>query len=291
MKIPKIEYEVYYPLNNDELNILNLSICKDSKIDVSIPIIVEDNLEKYNPKSEYYNNICSKTTSGSGTDISLTDRKNIFIDNNMTLCEEDCNLVDYYSTINKVQCSCGIKIKIPLLEEEIKFDKQLLKQSFTDIKNIINLKIVKCYKNVFTIKKLLKNYGFYFFLIILIIFFISFILFYARYYSILKNIIKDLIDAKNYEFKIKKNNKNIDTNNDTNNQTLNKNDNKLKKSKRFKKKKGKKKRKNHKGNNDVQAESKKSLKLNRNDNRTIHNRINVHNNKKINKKRKNKIIN
>ena len=290
MKIPKIEYAVYYPFYNETLDQLNLSFCQGMKIDLYIPAYINEDFEKYDPKSSYYNDICSISSSDNTIDIPLFDRQNLFIDINMTLCEEDCNLVDYYSTINKVQCSCGIKIKIPLLEEEIKFDKQLLKQSFTDIKNITNLKIVKCYKNVFTIKKLLKNYGFYFFLIILIIFFISFILFYARYYSILKNIIKDLIDAKNYEFKIKKNNKNIDTNNDTNNQTLNKNDNKLKKSKRFKKKKGKNKRKNHKGNNDVQAESKKSLKLNRNDNRTIHNRINVHNNKKINKKRKNKII-
>ena len=48
--------------------------------------------------------------------------------------------------------------------------------------------------------------------------------------------------------------------------------------------------KDKKDNDDIKIESKKSLKLNRNDNRTIHNRINVHNNKKINKKEKIKLV-
>ena len=38
LKIPKIEYEVYYPLYNKTLSTLNLSICKYTKINLSIPI-------------------------------------------------------------------------------------------------------------------------------------------------------------------------------------------------------------------------------------------------------------
>ena len=200
MKIPKIEYEVYYPLNNEELNILNLSICKDSKIDVSIPIIVEDNLEKNNPKSEYYNNICSKTTSGSGTDISLTDRKNNFIDNNMALCEEDCDFIDYNNSTKKAKCSCYVKIKLPLIEE-IRFDKNKLYKSFTDIKNIINIKIMKCFKNVLKIESLIKNYGFFIFIFILILYFICFFLFYFKYYFDVIKKINDIINAKKKKHK------------------------------------------------------------------------------------------
>ena len=234
MKIPKIEYEVYYPFYNETLEQLNLSFCIEMKIELFIPAEINDDFEKHDPKGNYYKDVCSTSSSDNGIDIPIFDRQNQFIDNNMTLCEEDCDLVSYDSTTKKAQCSCGIKLKIPLLEEEIKFDKQLLKQSFSDIKNIINLKVAKCYKNVFTSKKLTKNYGFYLFIIILIILFISFILFYVKYYSILKGCIKDLIDAKNYNFKQKENNINIDTNN----QTLN---NKSKKSKRLIKMKSKKK--------------------------------------------------
>ena len=70
MKIPKIEYEVYYPLYNKGLIKLNLSYCKKTKISLSIPVIINDNIEKYNTSSDYYNDICLKTTSKSGKDLS-----------------------------------------------------------------------------------------------------------------------------------------------------------------------------------------------------------------------------
>ena len=96
MKIPKLEYEVYYPLNNSNiLEKLNLSLCKDTKIEISIKVKINDIIDKYNPSSNYYNDICYKTTSESGTDIPLKTRRNEFIDNNMTLCEENCDLIEY----------------------------------------------------------------------------------------------------------------------------------------------------------------------------------------------------
>ena len=56
MKIPKIEYEVYYPLNNSNiLTKLDLSLCKDTKIEISIAVKINDTLDKYNSSSDYYN--------------------------------------------------------------------------------------------------------------------------------------------------------------------------------------------------------------------------------------------
>ena len=63
MKIPKVEYGVYYLLHNQSLSKLNLDSCLNTKIDISIPVSINDNLDKYNPKSKYYNDICSKTIS------------------------------------------------------------------------------------------------------------------------------------------------------------------------------------------------------------------------------------
>ena len=92
MKIPKIEYQIYYPLyNGNELIKLNLAPCQGTKIDVSISVKIDGNLDIYNSSSDYYNNICSKTTSESGTDISLNDRRNEFVNNNISLCEEIVN--------------------------------------------------------------------------------------------------------------------------------------------------------------------------------------------------------
>ena len=43
--------------------------------------------------NNYYNDICCKATSESGTDISLKDRRKEFVENNMALCEENCELI------------------------------------------------------------------------------------------------------------------------------------------------------------------------------------------------------
>jgi hypothetical protein len=44
MEIPQIEYEVYYPLNGSKLKKLDLSKCKDLKIELNIPIILRFSL-------------------------------------------------------------------------------------------------------------------------------------------------------------------------------------------------------------------------------------------------------
>ena len=123
MNIPKVEYEIYYPLDNQNFTKLNLSLCKDTKIDILIPVPITEDISKYDPNKDYYNDICTKAKSKNGTDITLKDRKNEFIDNNMTLCEEDCELVDYDYSKEKAKCSCFVKIESPLMEE-IKFDKK-----------------------------------------------------------------------------------------------------------------------------------------------------------------------
>ena len=148
MRIPKIEYEVYYPLySSNNLTKLNLSSCKDTKIEISIAVKINDTLDKHNSSSGYYNNICYKTTSESGTDISLKDRRNEFVENNMTLCEENCELIDYNYEKGKAKCSCDVKLSIPE-NYDFKFDKKDFFKSFIDIKNIANINILKCYKDV-----------------------------------------------------------------------------------------------------------------------------------------------
>ena len=143
----------------------------NSKIDISIPIILNESLDKYDLNSDYYNDLCSKTSSESGTDIILLDRKNEFLDNNMTICEENCEVKSYDYTYKKVKCSCEIKIKIPIFDD-IQFDKKELLKKFIDINNIGNLKIIKCIKDVFSKDFITNNYGFFIFLFIYVSYFI-----------------------------------------------------------------------------------------------------------------------
>ena len=79
------------------------------KIEISIPVIINDILDKYDPKNDYYNNICTKATSKYNTDITIYDRRNEFIKNNMSLCEDNCELIDYDYNNNKAKCSCKVK--------------------------------------------------------------------------------------------------------------------------------------------------------------------------------------
>ena len=161
---------------------LNLDICKDSTIQHNIPVdINEKDLFKYNPNSEFYNDICFQYTSGSGTDMTNYDRKNEFNEKNMALCENNCEFKEYNKDDKKVVCDCKVKSLFNTLNE---LDKRDLLEKFTNYKNIFNLEIFKCTKLLFSKKGLAKNIGSYIILSILFIYLINFILFLTKGYNL-----------------------------------------------------------------------------------------------------------
>ena len=202
-KIPKIEYEVFYPLNDGEMEILNLSYCKGTDIEISIPIEINDIIDKYNPKSGYYNDICYKATSDFNTDITLNDRRNEFIKNNMSLCEENCELTSYDNIKKRAKCSCDVKTSISL--DNIQFDRKNLMKNFLDIKKITNIEIVKCYKIIFYTNNIKYNYGLFFFFFMFILYFTCLIIFYCKSLKKLIDEIIKIIEAKNKENDVNKN--------------------------------------------------------------------------------------
>ena len=175
MKIPKIEYEVYYPLYKNNLTKLNLSYCQGTKVEISIGVKITDIIDIHNASSDYYNDICYKTNSENGVDISLKKRRNIFIKNNMTLCEENCILIEYDYTKEKAKCSCDIKLSLPK-NYDIRFNKDKFYKNF----NKINNNIMKCSKMVWKIKELKKNYGFFIILFILLLYFLTLFIFWFK---------------------------------------------------------------------------------------------------------------
>ena len=109
MKIPKIIFDVYCKLNDTNLIKLNISICDNSRVEISIPIKITENLDKLNSSSGYFNDICYITTSESGTDISLEDRKKDFIEGNKTICQEDCYFSEYNCENQNAKCLCKVQ--------------------------------------------------------------------------------------------------------------------------------------------------------------------------------------
>ena len=182
-KIPIVFYEVYNPKTNEKLN---LSYCTN-KIEICYPVqINEDVLFKFNPSDGYYLDICTTYSNEYKTDVILPDRQNEFISNNYSLCEEDCKFKEYDINTKKVRCECFVKLSIPIIEE-IKFNKDKLKDDFLHVKNILNIKILKCYKLVFSKNGILYNIGSYILLTTILNNIILSIIFCAKGYKNLYN--------------------------------------------------------------------------------------------------------
>ena len=108
-KITKIEYNIYCKLFGSKLVRLNISECKNSKILLSIPMQLSGNLDKLNSSSGYFNDLYYTSTSDSGTDITLGDRRYQYVEGSQIVCQENCFFANYNSTIQYADCFCNAK--------------------------------------------------------------------------------------------------------------------------------------------------------------------------------------
>ena len=223
LSIPLIGYEVFHP---DTKAQLELSHCKNSLIDFDIPVSINENdLFKHDPTSEYYTNECFPYTSENGTDILLNDRKEEFIEHNLSLCENKCTYNGYNEDSKKVSCECEVKSKEFLISEIIN-DNNLLLNNFTFDNRTSNFITMKCVYTLFTKEGLRKNIANYIIGSIFILFIILAILFFKLGFYFLENDIKKIVNlmSKNNNINIyspnnkiikkkKKNGKSIDISN------------------------------------------------------------------------------
>ena len=238
---PIIEYEIYNPKTMEKLDLI---FCNDTKIQINIPAKIDEKKEfKYNPASAYYSDICFPYTTEDETDINLNDRKIEFFVKNLSTCEPICDYEGYDSNLEKVACECYVKIKIPFMSE-IVFNKDLLKRKFVDIKNLINLTVMKCYSILSTSEGLLFNIGSYIFLAIIFLNVILLIVFIKKgYKNLLYKIYKIYKKYKKYKGSIALKNKGPINNNNIIKTT---GDSKIKKVAKEKKKKLKRKMRRNK---------------------------------------------
>ena len=212
MKIPKVEFDIYSKLNGTNLIKLNISICEESKISLIVPVEINENIDILNSSSDYYHDICYKSTSERGTDMIINDRKIEFVESNKTICQVNCDISDYNYDGQKANCSCLIKESSSKYEDII-INRTKLYENFenSNKKEISNLALTKC--NVLSSRENIKsNSGFYLLLFILVAFIIIFIIFYIKGYNLLERAIDEMIyrkfknEAKNKEKKIENTN-------------------------------------------------------------------------------------
>ena len=212
---PKIEYELYFPLDGKNLTLLNLTVCENVPFDIYLPVnLSKSDLDKYNAQSRFYNDICYTHTSDNGTDIPLKDRRKDFIDNNLSICEEDCQLADYNENTKSAKCTCPTKIKLPIISE-VKIDKQRFLKNFIDIKNTINIKLLKCIYLLFDVNNILKNFANYIGIFLFVFSIISLFIFTFKSYRKIKAFITIIYKHRKSKNQEKKKN-------DKNNQNKNK---------------------------------------------------------------------
>ena len=192
MNIPKIEYDIYCKLNGSNLIKLNKSYCNNVKAELTVHIIIKESIDKLNTSSDYYNDICYTSTSDSGTDILLSDRKNEYINGNKAVCQDGCDFIKYdYETLKAI-CSCDIKESSSSFAS-MNINKDKLFGNFINIKNIANINILKCYNTLFSKNGIKRNIGSLIIFPIIISHFICILLFYIKNLNIIHDKIKDII--------------------------------------------------------------------------------------------------
>ena len=234
-----VEYELYNPNN---FSLLNLSLCNQSSINIHIPLDINPNeVYKYDPKGEFYNDMCFPHTDNNGADVILLDRKNGFINNNLSLCDDECDFIRYDEVNKRAICNCKIKYYIEKMTTMFEMNPDKFFYGWKNVESIMNLNVIKCVKLLKTKDGFLNNIGNFLLLSIIFIFIISAFNFYYKGFPKLKS---EIIELKNDLIK----NFNLKNNSDNNsNKKINEtNDKELNIKKRKKKRKIKKKKKNNK---------------------------------------------
>ena len=198
--IPFIEYEIFNPKSKEKLN---FNICKDANAYITINISVSINesiVYKYDLNNSYYNDICNINNEENGIDITLYDRKNEYINNNMYLCTINCIYIGYNKDNKTVSCLCQAQSGIILYTD---INKEQIISLIINKKNKFNLNVMKCFNLLFTKEGLISNFGNYIISLIIILYIGSAIFFYFKGYDLLCNEINEILNAKNMEVKHK----------------------------------------------------------------------------------------
>jgi len=154
----------------------------------------EDNYNVFDPKSSFYNDICTPFTNENGNDVLLDERRLDYFTTDYNLCEEGCEFLGYNETIKRYTCKCEIKSTTSDKSTYEQKPMEIPEDFYKKQGGYSNIKIFKCASQVFSAKGQKANFGSY---ILMLCFagFIGIIVFYflkgqKMQFSILDNLIK-----------------------------------------------------------------------------------------------------
>ena len=233
-KIPKINYDVYAQFNSNKLERLDLSICEGDKITLQIPLLLNftnDDLDKYDINSKYYQEYCINYQDENGADITLSDRRDEYLSKSKNICDIDCYLERYDNNSQKSICKCQIQsseiigrspnlcendctseydsnlkkyiCKCLTRIEKIKKETKKVIKLFKDYKKNSNIYILKCNHLLLNKDNLNKNIGFLIIFPLSIIYVLSIIIVFCHDFKSIINNIDNIINTRK-EIKEKK---------------------------------------------------------------------------------------
>ena len=162
----------YHPETGDKIDVNPL--CENNKVIIknsilpqlnnsiidreSIFALVGQEINIFNINDAFYTDICFHFLSPNGKDIPLKDRILSFYPN-IVLCDEGCLNKGVNLTTMESICECKLNF---ILNNDLKGGKAFIEFKFgelTDFLSNSNLDILKCYKDIFKIKYIKKNFG------------------------------------------------------------------------------------------------------------------------------------
>ena len=203
-----VQYEIYESKNKTKLN---LSLCDKDDIYFYIPIQLEEKTKKlyddlnkqgydlFNINDKFYKDICTPYKTENNTDIILSDRINdiYYKNNNLTLCQDNCEYSDYNSQSKLLKCKCNVNTESIDYKNQKKFTPKKIYESFYEVLKYSNYKVLKCYKLIFEKNPILSNIGSIIVLILFgIYFFFLLFLIFKGIHSFKINVMKSLFKYK-----------------------------------------------------------------------------------------------
>jgi len=164
-----LQYEVYLKESNKKLD---LSVCNDTKIDVYVPIELDEKTQKlydslkeqgyniFDKNDKFYHDICATYTSIDGTDVILLDRINDIYEKNKLECQEGCEYSDYLPESKYLKCECNVNNEEKIeTKNPKKISTKSVTNSFYNVLKYSNYKVLRCYNLVFRKITIKKNAG------------------------------------------------------------------------------------------------------------------------------------
>lgn len=151
--------DVAYPLYNYENSDIDEKYSKNLISTIKKMNSIDSNLVFYDKKDKLYNDICYVFSVDNNADMTIEDRINEYLVK-LSLCENNCTLIKIF---NKEEynnplsmCQCQLKDDIIISSDNYTFIYER-----SEIKKVLNINALKCSKEVFSSKKIGKNYIFW----------------------------------------------------------------------------------------------------------------------------------